>query len=101
MSESLTESRETFDFGERQPPDFHVFQRGRLALMSSAGNAVNSDDFSSHVIAGDLLPPAFFQQNDLARTKTYYVKGIERVPDTIQNGAFPEPCRHRQDSLTS
>jgi hypothetical protein len=69
--------------------------------MKFRGNAVNSDDFSSHVIADDLVPPAFCEQNGLARTKPYYIKRIERVPDTIQNSPFPQPCRHRQDSLTA
>ena len=53
---------------ERQYAYLRIFECDRLALVLFVADAVEAENFAGHVIAGDLLPTIFGEQQGLERT---------------------------------
>src|SRR5208282_6884347 len=59
--------------------------------MNIRADAIQADDISTYVVAGNLVLPISCEQDSLTRTGTYRVERIEPVPESIKRIAFPKP----------
>ena len=67
--------------------------------MHIRGNAVYSDDFPGHVVAGDLFFPGAAGQDSLARPDAYRIERVEHAPAPVQRSAFPKANPDAQQAL--
>ena len=98
LPEQFILPREILDLLERQRADFHVFQRGGVALVPRAGDAVDANHIPGHVVARDLALavlreqqfdeglPAYLPEGLRCASKTGSLPGVRHDIAVIESG---------------
>ena len=84
---------------EGQHAYLRVFERNRVAPMAVAGDAVEPDDVTGHVVAGDLFAPILGKNGGFARSNANRVKRSERFSNAVERRPLFKPRPIRNDRV--